>query len=172
MQSLASPEPSDYSGYNKAGAGIIEQSREYLLGRSVSRWLDKTGTRAFQVVETHMEQAEAGQAIINNLIENARLGILPTRKVMTPSGEFVDQEMSPLDFGKKLVDLISTSGENVDRAITVRNKVSSGGVNFAAAAILLSEKERLKAVRLERSANPSRKLGVDALRNVPESIDI
>jgi len=157
-----------------ADEGFLESSRRFLLGKTASKWLDKNQGRAFGIVETHMEQAEAGQSIINNLLENYRLGILPVRSVAGPEGSVMEVEISPLEFGQKLMDLIAVSGGNVERAVSVRNKVSTGGVNLMTSAILASESLRLQASRRERSATGERRvLGTDALklRNM-ETIEI
>lgn len=147
--------------------GYLQATRQFLLGKTASRWLEENQEKAFAIVEKGLTQAVEIQDLLQQLLDDAAHGQFPLRNVATPDGKTVEQEMSLLDFVKHISEVSATQAAVVDRVVSTRNKVASGGANLMASALLTSQHIQSQAARKERSINPSRRIGVDALKGIP-----
>lgn len=134
--------------------GLLEHSRQFILGGKAAKWLEDTGPEAFDLVRSTMRQAKRCQDVIEKILNDYDADIRP--QVSTGEmGEdgFVTRDMTDLEFAKHLAELLTTATTATDKAITMRNKVATGGVNIMAGAMLAVGTAHAR--NTERSANPA-----------------
>lgn len=150
-------------GEGELQAGLLDHSRRFILGAKASRWLEDTGDEAFDLVRASMTQAKRCQDVIEKILNDYDADIRP--QVSTGEmGEdgFITRDMTDLEFAKHLAELLTTATTATDKAITMRNKVATGGVNIMAGAMLAVGTAHAR--NTERSAHPAprKRYGVDA----------
>jgi hypothetical protein len=146
--------------------GFLEQSRHFLLGGRASSWLRKNEDAAFSLADSCLESASNTQAALQAILDDAACGIYPKVSVMR-EGEYVEEDISKLAFAQKVAALTVECMTAVDKALTIRNKVATGGTNILTAALMGSNAMQFAAARKERVAGVKRRVGVDA---IPEGV--
>src|SRR6187551_1448263 len=135
----------------KASDGFLEQSRHFLLGGRASSWLRKNEDAAFSLADSCLASAASAQAALQTLLDDADRGIYPKVKVMKGEG-YVEEDMSPLNFAKTVASLTVECMTAVDKALTIRNKVATGGTNILTAALMGSNALQFAAARKDRAS--------------------
>lgn len=107
----------------------------------------------FASVDRALDHTVRIQSEIQSLLENMDLGIHPVRTVPGPDGP-LEQEMDQVATLRLAVDLLRDVVPMVDKLVSTRQKVASGGGNLMTAALLTSNNIRMQTMRQERSANP------------------
>src|SRR6187551_2788123 len=112
-------------------AGLLEQSKQYLLGAKSAEWLKKNEDKAFKKVDVALDQVSEVQSVLQELLDNAKRGVMP--QVHGVDGP---EDMGPLAFAERIAALAVTVLTATEKAISLRNKVSTGGTNVLTAALL------------------------------------
>ena len=150
--------------------GFLEQSRHFLLGGRASKWLRDNEEDAFSLADSCLESAANSQRALQTILDDAKNGVYPKVTVMK-DGEYVEEDMGKLAFAQKIVALTVECMTAVDKALTIRNKVATGGTNILTAALMGSNALQFAAARKDRaSVKTSRRVGVDAIP--PGVIDV
>lgn len=144
--------------------GLIEQSRALLLGSRSAAWLKRNESKAFEVADSGIGQALESQAILQKLHDDYACGVVPQQSVCNAEGKWEEKDLSPLQFAERITALTLNVLTAAEKAISIRNKVASGGTNLFTAALLSSSMIQNRVNRQERSANPAprKRYGVDA----------
>jgi len=153
----------------KASDGFLEQSRHFLLGGRASSWLRKNEDAAFSLADSCLESAANSQRALQTILDDAKNGVYPKVTVMK-DGEYVEEDMGKLAFAQKIVALTVECMTAVDKALTIRNKVATGGTNILTAALMGSNALQFAAARKDRGTTVKRRVGVDAIP--PGVIDV
>lgn len=145
--------------------GLLGHTRQYLLGQKAAKWLEDTGDEAFDSARKTLQQVKRVQAVLDELLDDYGNGILPQVTRMTAEG-VVTEDMSPISFAQKIADLAVAVNSAADKAISIRNKVATGGLNLMAGSMLAVGMAQAAAGE-RRVMRPARKVGVDA---IPEGV--
>src|SRR6187551_2119806 len=132
-------------GESTSQTGLLEQSRNFLLGGKASQWLRENEAAAFASADECLSQAAEVQSVVRSILDDYQRGIVPQ---VTKNGEDVD--MTPLQFADRIVGLANDSAAVVEKALTIRNKVATGGTNILTAALMGSNAMQFAAARKER----------------------
>src|SRR6187431_3197321 len=101
--------------------GLLESSRRFLLGKRASKWLHNNESDAFALADTCLQAAARAQSALQAILDAADRGEYPKVTVMR-EGEYVEEDMSPLNFAKTVTALTVECMTAVDKALTIRNK--------------------------------------------------
>ena len=160
---LSRPSPSVYAPPDTA-EGFLEAQRNYLLGRRAATFLKETEEQAYALCNESADLAGDALAMIRKLINAPSR---PLRQVIAADGSINEVEMSEFDFVKKINEMIAVAIANVAAANKNRTFTGNGGANVMAAAMITSGRIQEIASRKERSVTTPRRIGIDALKEIP-----